>query len=178
MKEVKKEHTKYKINIQGLSNNSHEFHFEGGDAFFESFEQDIIGKGHFKAHIVLLKSETMMRLNIDIKGNIALVCDRTLRGYEEPLDLHEVFVYKFGDRFEEVAEDMEIIPTEETEINLARNIFEYICLAVPMKKLHPDFRNEKESFSFVYTDSKADAAKKDKEIDPRWAALEKLKKEL
>jgi uncharacterized protein len=176
VKEVKKEHTKYKINIQGLSNNSHEFDFEGGEAFFESFEQDIIGKGHFKAHIVLLKSETMMRLNIDIKGNIALVCDRTLRGYEEPLDLHEVFVYNFGDRFEEVAEDMEIIPTEETEINLARNIFEYICLAVPMKKLHPDYRDD--DGGLIYSDNFEKKNSSKEEIDPRWAALKNLKKDL
>jgi uncharacterized metal-binding protein YceD (DUF177 family) len=174
--EVKKLHATYQINIQGLANKRYEFEFGGGEAFFESFEQDIIGKGHFKAHIVLLKSETMMRLNIDIKGNIALVCDRTLRGYEEPLDLHEVFVYKFGDRFEEVAEDMEIIPTEETEINLARNIFEYICLAVPMKKLHPDYRDD--DGGLIYSDNFEEKNSSKEEIDPRWAALKNLKKDL
>ena len=175
---MNKEHSKYKINIQGLSNKSHEFDFEGSLEFFQSFEQDIIEKGNFKAAVALEKSDTMMRLNIDIRGAIKLVCDRTLEEFEEPLDLYEVYVYKFGDKFEEVSEDMEIIPATETEVNLAKIIFEYICLAVPMKKLHPKFRNEEDDFNFVYSDSKVESLKKDKEIDPRWAALEKLKKEL
>lgn len=177
---VNKEFSKYKINIQGLDNKRHEFDFEGSSNFFEAFEQDIIEKGNFRAEVLLEKSETMLKLDINIKGIVSLLCDRSLEEFDEPINLREKYVYKFGDRFEVVSEDMEIIPTTETAINLANNIFEYICLAIPMKKLHPSYRNDDNDEDFIYSvsSSKKEDGTKTKEVDPRWAALEKLKKEL
>ncbi|MFT7249634.1 MAG: hypothetical protein ACI97P_002415 [Arcticibacterium sp.] len=174
--EVKKLHATYQINIQGLANKRYEFEFGGGQDFFESFEQDIIEKGNFKAKVSLDKSDTMMRLNIDITGSVTLVCDRSLKEFEEVLGLSELYVYKFGDRFEVVSENMEIIPTETVEINLANNLFEYICLAVPMKKLHPDYRDD--DGGLIYSDNFEEKNSSKEEIDPRWAALKNLKKDL
>jgi uncharacterized protein len=117
-----------------------------------------------------------MRLNIDITGSVTLVCDRSLKEFEEVLGLSELYVYKFGDRFEVVSENMEIIPTETVEINLANNLFEYICLAVPMKKLHPDYRDD--DGGLIYSDNFEEKNSSKEEIDPRWAALKNLKKDL
>jgi uncharacterized protein len=180
VKVVNKEISKYKINIQGLDNKRHEFDFEGSSDFFKAFEQDIIEKGNFKADVLLEKSETMIKLDINIKGSVSLICDRSLEEFDEPIDIHERYVYKFGDGFEVVSEDMEIIPSTETSINLANNFFEYICLAIPMKKLHPSYRNDSNDGDFVYSvsASKAENGAKTKEVDPRWAALENFKKEL
>lgn len=175
---MKKLHSKYQINIQGLADKRHEFEFEGGDEFFESFEQDIIEKGQFEAKVSLEKSSRMLMLEIGIKGVLTLVCDRSLEEFDEAIDLHENYVYKFGDDYEEVSEDMEIIPFGAAEINLAKNIFEYICLAIPMKKLHPDYRTEEDTVDFLFRDSKAEMDKTSEAIDPRWAALEKIKKDL
>jgi len=174
---VKKLHATYQINIQGLDNKRHEFEFDGGQEFFESFEQDIIEKGSFKAKVSLEKSDTMMRLKIDIQGLLTLVCDRSLKEFEEVLELSELYVYKFGDRFEVVSENMEIIPTESVEINLANNLFECICLAVPIKKLHPDYRDDDEG-GLIYSDDFEEENSSKEEIDPRWAALKNFKKDL
>lgn len=176
-----KEHLKYQINIQGLEDKTHEFDFEGDDAFFESFEQELIEKGSFKADVKLEKSLTMIRLDMHIAGSLTLVCDRSLEEFEEPIDLHEKYVYKFGDDYEVVSEDMEVIPFGAAEINLARNIFEYIGLALPMKRLHPSLRgNDDDEGGFVYSDTMEEESKPKKEevIDPRWAALQSLKKDL
>lgn len=176
---VKKEHSKYQINIQGLENKRHEFDFEGDEAFFESFEQELIEKGSFKADVKLDKSFTMIRLDFHIVGSLTLVCDRSLEEFEEPFELHEKYVYKFGDDYEEVSEDMEVIPFGTAEINLARNIFEYIGLAVPMKRLHPDLRDEEDEGGFVFSDTmKEEQKQKEEVVDPRWAALQSLKKDL
>ncbi|AWV99214.1 YceD family protein [Arcticibacterium luteifluviistationis] len=175
-----KEHSKYQINIQGLENKRHEFDFEGDDAFFESFEQELIEKGNFKANIKLDKSSTMIRLDVHILGSVTLVCDRSLEEFEEPIEIHEKYVYKFGDDYEIVSEDMEVIPFEAMGINLARNLFEYIGLAVPMKRIHPDLRDEDDEGGFVFSDTIEEKLKPKKEefVDPRWAALQILKKDL
>ena len=177
---MKKEWASYEIKIQGLDEKRHEFDFEGGDTFFALFDQDIVEKGSFKADLVLDKSATMLQLNFHITGYIELVCDRSLEVYQEPLDITERYIYKFGDRYEVVAEDMEIIPFGASEINVANNIFEYICLAVPMKKLHPKFRDEEADDALIYSDEieeKLEEKESKPEVDPRWQALKNWKKD-
>ena len=67
-------------------------------------------------------------------------------------------------------------------INLARYVFEYIALALPVKKIHPnlqsdDDESDDEEGILVYT-SESTSANEDQEddkIDPRWEILKKLK---
>ncbi|MGR3812387.1 YceD family protein [Jiulongibacter sp. NS-SX5] len=179
---MKKYLAQYEINILGLDEKKHQFDFEGGKEFFESFDQDIIENGEFKLDLELDKSATMMRLHFDITGSLELVCDRSLEVFEEPIEIAEKYIYKFGDRNEVVSEDVEIIPFGASEINIAHLIFDFIGLAVPMKKLHPKFRDEDEYDEMIYSDTIEEKITKSEEeteeSDPRWEALKALKKKL
>lgn len=184
---MKNYRTKYKINIQGLDDKRHDFSFDGDDEFFACFEdQDIIDKGSFTSEVVLDKSATMLRAHFKIEADIALVCDRSLEEYTEHFSIDEHYIYKFGDRFEVVSEDMEIIPFGEAEINVSQNLFDYLCLAVPMKRIHPDYRDDEDNDLDLelddLSDEDEDPAEEEKsndteELDPRWAALKNFKKE-
>ncbi|RYU95192.1 YceD family protein [Emticicia agri] len=172
--------SKYDIHIQGLENNKqYTYEFEGGNEFFEFFEQDIITSGHFKAEVVLDKNSALMQLSFDIEGVVELTCDRCLEPFEEPIHLKEKYIYKFGDRHEEITDEIEIIPQHTATINLAQHMYDFIGVSLPMKKLHPRFRNEEddEDDKFIYsTDEGAEEdEKKEEHIDPRWAALLSLK---
>lgn len=180
---MKKHLAQYEINILGLDEKRHQFDFEGGVDFFASFDQDIVENGRFKLDLVLEKTATMMRLHFEIDGAVELVCDRSLEVFEEPIHVEEKYIYKFGDRNEVVSEDVEIIPFGASEINISSLIFDFICLAVPMKKLHPKFRNESdENDGFYFSDTIEESLKpkenKSEEVDPRWEALKALKKKL
>ena len=180
---MKKILQQYSINVLGLDEKSHEFEFEGNDDFFESFDQDIIESGQFKLALVLDKSSSMMRLDYHITGALNLICDRSLEVFEELLDLSEQYVYKFGDRNEVVSEDVEIIPFGTAEINIARDIFDYIGLSVPMKKLHPKFRDESEDDSGLVFSSEnpsisQNEEEKKEQSNPMWDALKDFKKKL
>ena len=74
---------KYNINIYGLENKRYEYDFASGDAFFEALEQQLIRKGQFTTHVVLDKSETMIRLDFHIVGAVEQTCDRSLDEYNE-----------------------------------------------------------------------------------------------
>ncbi len=177
---VKKLWAQYEIKIQGLDEKRHEFDFEGGPEFFTLFDQDIVEKGSFKVDLKLDKSSTMLQLAFRITGSIELTCDRSLEVFDEPIDISERYIYKFGDRNEVISEDMEIIPFGASEINVANNIFEYICLAVPVKKLHPRFRDDDEEDEIIYSDTigdKQQQKKEEGEVDPRWQALKNWKKD-
>ncbi|UBM58513.1 DUF177 domain-containing protein [Marinilongibacter aquaticus] len=183
---MKKILRQYEIKVQGLEDKRHTFDFEGGDEFFASFDQDIVEKGRFNVDLTLDKSTTMLQLNYRITGEVELICDRTLRDFAYPLDLEEVYVYKFGDRYEEVAEDVSIVPFGVSEINVAQHILDYICLAIPMKRLHPDVEDDDDDFEeedFVEDhleeiEEDEPESEEQQEVDPRWAALQALKKKL
>jgi uncharacterized metal-binding protein YceD (DUF177 family) len=163
---------------------------ESGDAFFEEMEQDLIEHGHFKTHIVLNKSSTMIQLNFHIEGSVTLTCDRSLEPFEEPIVTDERIILKFGDHNEELTDEIEIINRNTNRINVANYLFDFIALSLPVKKLHPSLRTEENELDeldedeedgvLVYSSEDTDTEDEEEEkenLDPRWEALKKLKGE-
>ncbi len=173
---MKRELSKYDILIYGLEDKNHEYEFEGTDAFFKEFEQDIVEEGRFKVKVLLEKNATFIRLNLDIASQLTLRCDRSLDIFEEEFNSLEMHIFKFGTTAAEMSDELEVIPFGTHKINIANLLFDYILLQVPMKKLHPKFRaeNTPEEGTLVYKDP--DFREEKEEIqDPRWAALINLK---
>lgn len=173
---MNKELSKYDINIYGLQERIHEYSFEGNEAFFSEFEQDIIEGGRFIARIVLEKTSTFIKLDIDLTSHLRLICDRSLEEFEEEFYSKEKHIFKFGAISEEMSDEIEVIPFGTAKINIAQLLFEYILLQVPVKKLHPRFRDEEEAEGImVYTDPSFQEEEKEEKLDPRWASLINLK---
>ena len=175
----------YDIDIQGLKFKEHFYEFESQSAFFEALEQDLIQTGQFKTTLRLEKSSTMLVLDFQIIGQIELVCDRSLEEFEEPVDLTERLIMKFGDHDEELSDEILLIRHETVRINVAQTIFDYIALSLPMKRLHPRFRNEEgndEDGTLVFSSETNFENEQVPDVepktmaDPRWEALQKLKK--
>ncbi|WP_420149642.1 YceD family protein [Spirosoma sp.] len=170
----------YDIHIVGLENKRYEYDFTSDDAFFAALEQDLIEKGSVQTHLVLDRSETMLRLDFHITGTVEQTCDRSLDEYDEPVDTRQTMLLKFGDHNEELSDDIELIERNTATINVARYIFEFISLSLPMKRLHPRFRDEEDSDDDLQNGKviyRSDADTNDEEqpdVDPRWAALRKL----
>ena len=172
----------YDIHIMGLENKRYEYDFSSDDSFFAALEQDLIQKGTVQTHLLLDKSETMIRLDFQITGAVEQTCDRSLDCYEEPVETQQTMLLKYGDHNEELSDEIELIERNTATINVARYIFEFISLSLPMKHLHPRFRDEDDeedearNGKVIYR-SGTDGIEDDEEqsnVDPRWAALRKL----
>lgn len=177
-KKVNREFSAFDINIHGLETKTYEYNFEGDDSFFSVFEQEIIEGGSFKARVILEKTSTLIRLNFEIDARLKLLCDRSLEVFEEDFKINEIHIYKFGHKTEEVSDEMDMIPFGTPKINVAELIFDFVLLQVPIKKLHPRFRDEAagdEDGVMIYQDQEAEKEKESTETDPRWAALLNLK---
>lgn len=180
-----KELSKYNIDIYGLEDKQYDYDMESGNAFFDELDQDLVEQGHFKTHVTLTKSSTMIQLHFHIEGSVELLCDRTLEPFEEPIDANERIILKFGDRNEELTDEIEIISRNTNRINVAKYIFEFIALSLPVKKLHPSLREddeedelEDEDAFLVYSSEEQEETEDEpteEKIDPRWEALKKLK---
>ncbi len=179
----------FKLNIFGLSNKVHEFEWEIGDSFFEAFEDSLVEKGSFNVSLTLERSETMMVLEIDMKGVANLICDRSLEEFDLPIHILERVIYKYGDKFEELDDTLFTIPYEADSLDLSRLFYDLIAVQVPIKRLHPRFVDENDDLDdddvLVYTSSDELAEEEPEEeqgqednVDPRWSKLIDLNNKL
>ncbi len=164
----------YNIDIFKLSNSSHQYNFDFDDSFFDMFEGSFVTKGRGKVDLELLKSDTFIELKFEIAGKIELVCDRSLEPFWNELSLTNKLLLKFGDDWEEISDEILMMPRNEQTINVSQYIYEFIGVSIPMKKLHPKFNNEDETDNFVYYSEDSDE-ENNEPIDPRWKKLKDLK---
>jgi uncharacterized metal-binding protein YceD (DUF177 family) len=175
----------YSINIVGLSNKQHHFQYEFGSEFFREYGSDLVSEGSFGVDLLLDKHETFLEAEFKIKGTARLICDRSLEPFDYPIESTRKIVFKYGDKDEEVTDEIIIIHRETATLELGQYIYEFIALAIPLKKLHPKFRDEDQdeddlsTGKIVYSsDPEEDNGKNGddgEDIDPRWNILKKLK---
>nr|WP_231403021.1 DUF177 domain-containing protein [Hymenobacter guriensis] len=165
-----------------MADKTHHFAFELDRAFFEQFEQQLIPDGQLHADVTLHKTDRLLTLDFDITGTVRLVCDRSLDEYDQPLDVHEQLLVRYGDRELELDDNVLQITQDTQTLPIAQHLFDYIGLALPMKKLHPRFQNEPDEnpdseTKLIFTTRQEGDADDDDDndgIDPRWNALRNL----
>ena len=169
----------YRVNIIGLSKKDHLFEFKIGDDFFEQYGKEVVSGGRFEVHVVLDKRETFIEANFKISGKAVLVCDRSLELFEYPLDLSPILVFKYGDEPQEISDEIVIISRDQDRLDLGQYIYEFIALAIPIKRLHPRFEkevdDEAEGKMIYSTSTDSNESTNEEKIDPRWEKLKKLK---
>lgn len=166
----------YIINIAGLKAGKHRFDLSADASLFEEFNPDLLEEANLKVELELQKSERMIEANIFIDGLVSLVCDRSLRVYEEDLSTEERVFFKFGEEAKELSEDVMIIPHQQQEIDFLQLVYELVSITIPMKKLHPDYRDDDEDWVYMSEDEPLeDSEEQNTMADPRWEALKRLK---
>jgi uncharacterized protein len=177
-----KELREFNIDIFRLNNGTYNYEFDVKEDFFEFFNFGLMETGKAKAYIQMIKSETLINMNIKVKGSVELTCDRSLEPFDFPLDTDNKILFKFGDRDEEVSDEIIIIDRNTQRLNVAQHIYDFISLAIPMKKIHPRFQEEEEDeddeteVKLIYTSGTEEEINEEEEdVDPRWKILKNLK---
>ena len=166
----------FSVNIVGLANEAHEFKYTLGKVFFDEFGKDLLEEGNFEAVVVLDKHETFIEGTFSLKGTARLVCDRSLEPFDYPLESTHKIVFKYGNEETEVTDEIVIIPHDKPSLNVGQYLYEFIGLALPMKRLHPKYQEQEEEDDeadgkIIYSSS----TENEGDIDPRWEKLKKLK---
>jgi uncharacterized metal-binding protein YceD (DUF177 family) len=173
----------YSINIVGLKDKEHLFQYEFGDEFFQVYGSNLVSKGKFQVDVLMDKRETLLDVDFKIRGAARLTCDRSLETFDYPIKDTRKIVFKYGDTDEEITDEIIIIHRDTATLELGQYIYEFIALAIPLKKLHPRFSAEDEvdeddsEGKIVYSSGESSEKNNDidNEIDPRWNILKKLK---
>ena len=154
----------FKIDIFRLENKQYLHEFEGNNDFFEALDQELIQKGNFKATVVLNKNETMIQMMYHITGSVELTCDRSLDLFDFPVDITQKMILKFSDHNEEITEELMLIDRNTQYINVAQDIFDFIGLQIPIKKLHPRFIKDEVTYESLMKKFE-DEYKEEEDID-------------
>ncbi len=159
----------------GLSAKAHTFDYQFGDEFFQKYGAELLQSGVFEAKVVLDKHETFIDADFSISGTARLTCDRSLESFDEPVNVHRRVMFKYGEEPGELTDEIVVIPRDLATLELGQYMYEFIGLEIPIKRLHPKFRDEAEQEgegTIVYTSGDKDESDA---IDPRWEKLKKLK---
>lgn len=170
----------FDIDIIRLKEGEHVFPFNIGGEFLSYFEGNKIApNGSLQARVTLQKQASVIKALFDISGTVELTCDRSLEKYDEKLHVNERVLYKYGPEEKELSDEIFIITNDTATINVAQLIYEFILLAVPFKRIHPNYMEEEEydeDGKLVYVsedpDGEVDSEPKN---NPLWEELKKLK---
>lgn len=114
------------------------------DYFFKLFEASPLEKGKLDVQVKLDKTPRHIQLTFSIQGQVELSCDRTLETFDYPINIKQTVHFKIGDESKELDVDLYMIDRQTTSIELASHIYDFISLAIPMKRLHPRFNLEQD----------------------------------
>lgn len=182
MKKVFKDYT---IPFVGLKIGKHQFEYEIDNSFFELFDFQEFNASSLVADLVLTKKANMLELDFLVKGKVNLDCDLTLEAYDQEIYNELSLVVKFGEAYEEVNEELLILPHGEYELEVQQYIYEAVVLGLPAKRIHPgvedgsldsEILNKLEELKPQTSDEKEET-KDENEIDPRWDKLKQLLKD-
>lgn len=165
----------FDIPFSGLKIGSHGFEYEIGNTFFDSFEYQDYNQAELKVKAVLVKTSTMMELDLSATGTMNVDCDVTGEPFELPVEGLLHLVIKFGEEYDDLDDEILILPHGESKFNIAQYIYEMLVLAVPQKRVHPGV--EDGSLKSDILDKLEELQPKETKNDsndPRWDELKKL----
>lgn len=163
--------SKYDIPFVGLKMGSHHFFYTIEESFFELFENDNFQKPAINIDLEFEKGN-LFHLTFHVGGTFHTDCDRCSEEFELELnDLHHILV-KYNDGIlEQPNEEADILFIErnDTHINVAKLIYDFILLSIPMQKMHPDDAEGNPGCEIKYTEPVN--TEEENKPDPRWDAL-------
>jgi uncharacterized metal-binding protein YceD (DUF177 family) len=165
----------YNVAFKGLSQGKHVFEYEVDDKFFAEFNGGVVDEGKVNVRVTLEKQSSLMILWFDVEGTVHVQCDRCLEMYDQPIKgLEQIFV-KFGEKEYTEGDDVIWVSVNDYQLNLAQLIYEFICLAVPIKRVHPDDKDGNSTCDPEMIEKLEKYVIKDDEIkNPVWNDLKKL----
>ena len=165
----------YTIPLSGLKEGRHIIDFEIGKEFFELFEESEVKEGSLIANIEIEKRSSHADLAIRISGSVKVCCDRCLEMYLQPVVCENRLLVKFGKSIEDSDPDILSVSADEHELDMKQHMYEFIHLALPIKRVHPDDETGNSTCDPLMLEKLRELiVEEENESDPRWDELKKL----
>lgn len=164
----------FKIRVIGLDEGKHNLNLE--IERFSALNSDyVFDNAAFNGEMII----DVNKINIKgvITADVELVCDRSGKEFTESVKKEIDLLFKFNAKGIEILDDdidSSLYKLEGNQLNLNDLMFEELLLALPLKKIAPDYRDiEFEKLFPTY--SAGDEKKEDAEESTTWNALKKIR---
>ena len=116
------------ISVKGLKPGRSHLDWHADGQFFASFENSEIKDADLDIAVDIDNDEFEIAVECRIQGTVTVICDRCL----------EDLVLPVSTSFEE----------DET-LDLNQDIYDFVCLSLPMRKVHPDGECNEETLRYL-----------------------------
>jgi len=163
------------VKFSGLKEGIHNFNFDIGKEFFESFKYDDFIDVDIVTKLKLEKKTNMLNLDFLFSGQVKVPCDLTMEPFYIDINTAYSVIVKFAERKDLADDKIVFLSTGASNIDVSNIIFDTIVLAAPAKRVHPGIKDG--SLKSEMLEKLEDL--KPKEIffnkqDPRWDKLKEL----
>ncbi|MBQ8773228.1 MAG: DUF177 domain-containing protein [Muribaculaceae bacterium] len=182
--------SKFKLPLKVMPVGSQEFDYQLDKQFFVDMESADIHDAELDVHVVVTNNGVAYDLNIGIKGEVTLLCDRCLDSLPWVVDTDYHIMVKYGEDYNDDSDDLLVIPESDNYLNVSYMIYETVVLSIPIKHTHPkgqcnramsDMLNKHRAYMVDADADMEDGGDEDgavddgfEDIDPRWNELKKL----
>ena len=165
----------YAIPLAGMKEGRHFFDFKLDREFFEEFEGSEITEGELRADVEMTKRSGHVDLMVTISGTVNICCDRCLDYFPEPISSTNRIIVRYGREAVDEDPDMITVPFDEPELDLKQHFYEFIYLALPIRRVHPDDADGNSTCDPEMLKQLGEhLIDEEKEADPRWDELKKF----
>ena len=167
----------YNVDLKGLKAASLSLNFKLDNTFFANIEGEEFQRGTATAVVTVRKNREIFDFTFVINGTVIVPCDRCLDDLEIEVSTENTLRVRLGEEYADDG-DVVVIPQQDGDFNLAWYLYEFMVLALPMKRVHAPGKCNHEMTGRLKKHSAAvgdDAEEaEEQEIDPRWASLKNI----
>ena len=166
---------KYNVDLKGLKAATLNLEFDLDNTFFSDIEGEEFQKGAVKVVVTVRKNNDVFDFTFALKGSVVVTCDRCLDELEIDVETENSLRVKLGDEYADDG-DIVVVPEQDGDVNIAWYLYEFIALALPMKRVHAPGKCNHEMTGKLkkYTAGENDDARDEQDIDPRWESLKNI----
>ena len=166
----------FKIDLKALPQGITNLELKLDDEYFKAIEAPDVQRGELVSCLSINRTDDFFELNFHTEGVVHIPCDICLDDMDQQIMSDDRIVAKFG---EDYSEDDDLVTVAENEgiLDVAWFIYEFIDLNIPIKHVHAPGKCNPAMIEMLNEHSAARSGEEEESaVDPRWAALLKLKK--
>lgn len=164
---------KYNVDLKGLKEGSLNLEFELDNTFFGDIDGEEFQKGAVKAAVTVRKNREVFDFTFVLNGTVIVQCDRCLDELEMEVATENVLRVKLGNEYADEG-DVVVVPEQDGDLNIAWYFYEFIALALPMKRVHAPGKCNNDMLGKLKKHSASESASEEQVSDPRWEGLKNL----
>lgn len=184
--------TSFKIKLGSMAFGNETFKYSLDANFFNDIEQTEVRRSDVNVTLnVERKRDDYFHLSIECEGTLVIGCDRCLDDLVHNVDTtYEIGVKLEGTEYDDSHDELLLVPEGWRELDVAPLVRDTVLLTIPMTHVHED-GDCNEQMAALLSDHAAEGLNDDmfntepptgddgdediECVDPRWAALKKLK---